>query len=127
MLLGALLVAVPCSGQEDPWGPPLRPARPLRDAAVDVAWMGAAAGLDLATTRYALARCAGCAEGNPIMRSSSGAAAVKVAATAAAGWGCLELRRHGHPRAAKALRWTVVAVWGGVAAHNLVQAHRMSE
>lgn len=127
VLLGALVLPALAFGQAppvDPWGPPPPPSRPLRDAAVDVAWMGAAAGLDLASTRHALARCAGCYEGNPLMRSSGQAAAVKLAATAAAGWGCYELRKRGHRRAATIARWTIVGLWGGAAANNMIQARR---
>jgi len=89
---------------------------------VDAGWMGAAAGLDLASTRYALNHCPGCYEAHPVMRSSSGALAFKAGATVAGAWGCYELRRHGHPRAAKWLRWGIVIVWSGAAVNNAIRA-----
>jgi len=77
--VAGLLRPLPCAAQApaDPWdAPPPAPAEsrsPLRDAAVDVAWLGGAAGLDLATTRYGLSQCASCREANPLASSSTGA------------------------------------------------------
>ena len=124
-----MLRPLPCAAQApaDPWGSPPAPAEshsPLRDAAVDVAWLGGAAGLDLASTRYGLSRCATCREANPLAASAGTALALKVGATAVAGWGCYELRRHGHPRGAKWLRWGIVAVWSGAAVNNVIRARR---
>ena len=86
---------------------------------VDVAVLSMAAGADLASTHWALERCSGCSEGNPLMSEPALAIAVKAAGVAGVSLGCRELRRMGHPRAAKVLRWGVVAIWMGVAAHNL--------
>jgi len=58
------------------------------------------------------------------MRSGSGTLALKAGATVAGAWGCYELRRHGHPRAAKWLRWGIVIVWSGAAVNNVIQSRR---
>jgi hypothetical protein len=83
----------------------------------DVLVLSLAASADLASTRYGLSR--GLREGNPVMSEPAVAIAAKAAGIAATAWGCDRLRRGGHPRGAKWLRWGVVAVWGGMAAHNL--------
>jgi hypothetical protein len=88
---------------------------------IDTAWMAGAAAFDLATTRYALSHCPRCREGNPFMQSTAGATALKVGAVAVSGWGCYELRKHGHTTAAKWVRWTIVAIWSGAAINNLMK------
>jgi hypothetical protein len=87
-----------------------------------MAWMAGAGALDLASTKYALGRCQGCYEAHPLMQSASGRVAVKMAATAAGGLLCYELRKHGHAREAKWIRWGVVALWSVLAVNNMARA-----
>ena len=108
LLAGALLLcAVTVSGDE---------------AGRDVLVLSLAASADLASTHYALARCATCREGNPLMGQPAGAVAIKAAGVAAVAWGCGRLRRAGHPRAAKVLLWGVAGLWVGAAGWNMHQA-----
>jgi hypothetical protein len=90
----------------------------------DAAWISLAASADLASTRYALDTCGTCREANPLAQGAGRQVAVKAAGTAVALLACHELRKHGHPKAAKLFRWSVVILWGGVAAHNLHTARR---
>ena len=87
----------------------------------DVAVLSMAAAADIASTQWALRRCSGCYEVNPVMSEPVVSVAVKGAGVAAVALGCDQLRRRGHPGWAKALRWTVAAMWFGVAAHNVKQ------
>lgn len=96
----------------------------LRGAVLDTAWIGGAAAADLGTTWWAEARCPSCYEANGLMRSNGARIGVKLGTTAAAAWACHELRRHGHKGHAKLLRWTLVAVWSGVAVNNAIRARR---
>ena len=88
-----------------------------RNVLVDVAWMGGAGALDVATTRYALRTCSECYEANPLFRAGdrsfqlTKAIVAKMAITGVATFACYELRKTGHRRAAKITRWTVVAIW----------------
>src|SRR5512139_474038 len=66
--LRAAVLEVDDQGPE-PAPPAPAPASRLRAAALDAAWMSAAAALDLAATRYALDRCASCYEAHPFARS----------------------------------------------------------
>lgn len=86
---------------------------------VDVAVLGLAAAADFASTHYALQRCASCSEGNPVMSEPAVSLALKGAGVAAVALGCERLRRAGHGRAAKVLRWSAVAIWMGLAANNV--------
>ncbi len=108
--------------QGDPWSPPSPSARPLHEATIDAAWMAGAAGVDLASTEYAGHYWPDFREANPWMQTSGRALAVKAGATAAGGWLCYELRKHGHPKGARWLRWGIVAVWSGAAINNLARA-----
>jgi len=87
--------------------------------AQDVAVLSIAAGADLASTHYALKRCPSCYERNPLMTEPALSIVLKSAAVAGVSLGCDKLRKDGHGRAAKVLRWTVVAVWLGIAANNV--------
>jgi hypothetical protein len=87
--------------------------------ATDVAVLTLAASADFASTHYALKTCATCYEANPVMSEPALGIAVKAATVAGTAFACDRLRKDGHGRAAKVLRWTVTAVWLGVAAHNL--------
>lgn len=89
--------------------------------AVDVAVMSLGAAADEASTRHALASCASCREVGPFRAPAAryGAKALVVAGSAVA---CDQLRKGGHRRAAKVLRWSMTALWLGVAAHNMRQA-----
>ncbi len=125
-MAGAMvLLLVPAVVMAESAGPVVFPAaqeHPLRDAMYDVAWIGAAGALDLASTRHFMTNCPTCYEANPLIRSYSGAVAVKLAGTAAAGWGCYELRKRGHPNAARWIRWGIVALYSGAAVNNLIRA-----
>ena len=88
----------------------------------DVAVLSLAAAADLASTRYGLAHCPECREGNPIMSEPAVAIAVKAAAVAGTAYACDRLRKDGHRRAAKVLRWTVAGLWLGVAGWNVHEA-----
>lgn len=92
--------------------------------AVDVAVLSTAAMADLASTHHALKNCAGCYEANPIMTEPALAIALKTAAVAGTAAACSKLRKDGHGRAAKVLRWSMTALWLGVAAHNMQVARR---
>lgn len=94
------------------------PAR-ADEVTADVVVLSLAAVADTASTHYALSRCLGCREGNPIMREPAGALLLKAGAVAATSTMANKLRKDGHGRAAKVLRWTVAAVWVGMAAHNM--------
>ena len=87
--------------------------------ATDVAVLTLAAGLDTASTHYALSRCPSCYERSPWMREPALGVAIRAASVAGTAVVCSKLRKSGHGRAAKVLRWTVLAVGLGVAAHNL--------
>ena len=87
--------------------------------ATDVAVLTLAAGLDTASTHYALSRCPSCYERSPWMREPAVGVAIRAASVAGTAVVCAKLRKSGHSRAAKVLRWTVLAVGLGVAAHNL--------
>lgn len=94
----------------------------MREAMKDAAWMAGAAALDLGASQYALSKCPACYEGNPLMRSTGTALATKAVATAAGGWICYELRKHGHEREARWFRWGIVALWSGLAVNAAVHA-----
>ena len=86
--------------------------------AQDVAVLSIAAAADTASTHHALSRCPSCYERNPLMSEPALSIAVKAASIAGVSAGCEKLRRDGHGRTAKVLRWTVVAFWMGLAVHN---------
>lgn len=84
----------------------------------DVAILMTAAVADEASTSWALKNCSRCQEvgafREPAVRYVAKAVVV---ATAVAG--ASELRKHGHKRAAKFMRWVPFVLWVGVAAHNV--------
>jgi hypothetical protein len=86
--------------------------------AVDVAVMSFAMAADEASTRVALSRCASCYEAGTLRQPyvRYGAKAVVVAAGVVT---ADQLRKGGHKGWAKVVRWSVVALYMGVAAHNL--------
>jgi len=88
----------------------------------DVIVLSLAASADLASTRYALAQCPSCWEGNVVMSEPAAALAIKSASVVATAWGCDQLRKHGHKRGAKVLRWGVSGLWFGAAAWNINKA-----
>ena len=83
------------------------------------ALIGASSGADLATTRWAKDRCAGCVELNPV-----GGTAVKVATTAAVLGVVVALERRGEHKAAivATLCWTAINL--AAATNNAVHAIR---
>jgi hypothetical protein len=87
--------------------------------AQDVAVLTLAASADFYSTHHALQACPSCYERNPVMSEPALGIALKAATVAGTTAACSRLRRDGHGRAAKVLRWTVTAVWLGIAAHNL--------
>ena len=93
-------------------------------AAVDVAVLTIASGADFATTRYALRQCPGCSESNPIQREPALSIATKAAAVVVTAAACEKLRRDGHGRWAKGLRWGIAALWLGLAGHNIAVTRR---
>lgn len=92
--------------------------------ATDVAVMTLAASADFYTTHHALKTCPSCYERNPVMSEPALGIALKAVTVAGTTLACDRLRRDGHGRAAKVLRWTVTAVWLGIAAHNVRTAQR---
>jgi hypothetical protein len=122
MLLAAILVGPPAP--PTPQDVAAEHARILRGTAADAVVLSVGAGLDLASTQYALDRCQTCYEANPLMRDPGARYALKVASTAAAVWVCYELRRTGHHKAATTLRWALFAALVGVATNNYLQATR---
>jgi hypothetical protein len=127
LLIGLLS---PCVAQEpaDPWGPPPPPPPAetgrLQAASIDAAWIGGAAALDLGASRWALARCAGCYEANPLMRSVPVAIVAKAGATAVGVAWADHLRRKGDRRGARIVRWSFVGLQVALAGNAIVQAHR---
>ena len=91
--------------------------------ATDVAVLSMAAAADIASTHWALQR-SGNRELNPIMSEPAVAILVKSASVAGTAAACRKLRKGGHSRAAKVVRWSVTAIWLGVAAHNVRMARR---
>ena len=91
----------------------------LDAVATDVAVLSLAASADLASTHHALQSCRACYEANPLMSEPELSIALKAATIAGTAAVCSKLRKNGRGRAAKVLRWTVTAVWLGVAAHNM--------
>jgi len=110
--LGASLVAIAASACPD-------------DATRDIVVLGLAAGADIASTHYALANCSGCYEANPVMSEPSVSLVVKAGSIAATAWACDRLRKAGHPRGAKWLRWGVAGMWLGAAGWNLHKARAL--
>ena len=96
----------------------------MTPVAQDVAILSMGAAADFASTHYALKTCPACVERNPIMSEPAVALLIKAATVAGTTAACGKLRRDGHGRAAKVLRWTVTAVWLGIAAHNVRTAQR---
>jgi hypothetical protein len=97
---------------------------PVTPEVQDVAVMSIAAAADLASTHHALRVCSSCSEGMPWMREPAARYAFKAVGVAGTTLACRELRKRGHGRAAKVLRWTVAAVWLGLAAHNMRMSGR---
>ena len=87
--------------------------------ATDVAVLTLAASADFYTTHHALQACPSCVERNPVMSEPALGIALKAVTVAGTAAACQRLRRDGHGRAARVLRWTVTAVWLGIAANNL--------
>lgn len=98
----------------------------MTPTAQDVAVLSLGAAADFASTNYALRMCPACSEGNPVVREPAMGLLVKAATVAGTTAACGRLRRDGHGRAAKVLRWTVTAVWLGIATHNLHTARQFS-
>ncbi len=98
---------------------PLEWRKAVTPAAQDVAVLSIAASADFASTHYALKMCPACSEANPLMSEPAIGLVLKAATIAGTTAACERLRKDGHSRAAKMLRWTVTAVWLGIAAHNL--------
>ena len=116
----SLCCAVAGAGEFE--GPP-EPRGRLRAAAIDAAWIGGAAGLDLWSTDHALGRCRTCYEGTPWMRGSLPArAGVKLAMTGVGVAWADHLRRKGDRQGARLVRWGLVGLQIGFAAWNLSRA-----
>jgi len=92
------------------------------DAGTDVVILSLAAAVDKASTHYALQRCPGCYEANPVMSEPALSLVVKAASIATTTWACDRLRKAGHPKGAKWLRWGVAGLWLGAAGWNLHKA-----
>lgn len=92
----------------------------------DVAVMTWAGGVDLATTHQALAACPPpyCREAAPWMREPGKALAFKAASVGALTLTCSQLRKHGHPKSAKFLRWAAFVGWGLLSINNATAASR---
>lgn len=73
----------------------------LHGFVVDSARIGGGLMADLWSTEFALARCPGCREGNPLGVSKSARFYLKVAGAAGTIAACHKLRRDGHPTWAK--------------------------
>lgn len=81
--------------------------------------------LDLGSTRYAMAHCPGCVESNPIMgQSLAQQLAVKSLASGVMILGVRELRKSGHPRAARVMAVSVCVLGATAAGWNLYQTRR---
>lgn len=89
--------------------------------AQDVAVLSIAAAADAASTHWALKRYEN-RELNPVMSEPAVALVLKAASVAVTAKACQKLRKDGHGRAAKVVRWSVAALWLGVAAHNVRMA-----
>jgi hypothetical protein len=84
-----------------------------------VAVLSIAAAADLGSTHYALSRCPSCHETKPFMREPALGVLTKAAGVAGGAVLCRKLRKSGHGRTAKVVRWVVAGVWLGLAARNL--------
>ena len=118
------LLALPCAAQDTLPSQPIEGPARLRAASVDAAWIAGAAALDLSASRYGLSQCARCYEANPVMRSTGGAVAMKLAATGIGVAWADHLRRKGDRRGAKIVRWTLVGLQVALAGNALAHAHR---
>ena len=121
-----LAAAAIAQERPDPWGPPASetPAARgrLRAAAIDAAWIGGAAALDLWSTDHAFGRCPTCYEGHPLMRGGLPArVGVKLAMTGVGIVWADHLRRKGDRRGARLVRWGLVGLQVGFTAWNLRQ------
>jgi hypothetical protein len=96
--------------------------RDLDGLSDDIAWMGAAAALDIGSTGLALRLKPSLAESNWLGQSIEERAALKVLVVLGAAKLAYELRQHGSPKAAKVLRWILVAVPTAAAANNLARS-----
>lgn len=95
------------------------------DFARDMYWIVGSHAADLYATSLAIHRCNGlCGEGNPLGVSSEGRIALKLASTASSGLTVWKLRRSGHPKAAKVVRWVTVALNGAFVLNNTVHIIR---
>ncbi len=96
------------------------PSATSADQKVEEILMVAAAAADIALTERLLARDAGLAEGNPLMRGGPG---VRIGIKAGATAGLILLARHfdhsGNHGLARALRWTTIGVWSSGAGWNV--------
>jgi len=88
--------------------------------AADVTVLTLAAGVDYAVTRVYVDR--GYTELNPTQSEPALALVTKAAVIGATTATCGKLRRSGHRRAAKILRWGVASIWLGAAAYNYGRA-----
>ena len=91
---------------------------------VDIVMVAGAASADISSTKYALRNCISCYEGNPFMQDDKMLILSKTAATVLVVTGCNKLRKNGHTRAAKVLRYMAVGVWLSVSANNFKQGIR---
>ena len=112
---GADLVGPPAPQSAEEWARPL----PRASWRADAAWIGAAALADAVSTEVALARCAGCGEGGPLMEHGAlSRAAIKAAVVTAAAHTCRRLRLDGHHGTASFVRWAITVLFGAAAASN---------
>lgn len=91
---------------------------------VDTARVAGGAFVDLWSTEYALARCGGCGEGNPLGLSPSARRLLKGGAVVGSVYGLHVLRKTGHPVWAKWVGRGLLAAQLGAATNNVIRAHR---
>jgi hypothetical protein len=89
---------------------------------LDALVVGSAAA-DLYTTERAL-RVPGLYEMNPLIQSPAARVGIKSLAVVMTIVGARELKKHGHPRAAKVARIAIVVLWSGAAVNNAIRTGR---
>lgn len=91
----------------------------MDQVATDVAVISVAAFADVASTHYALKNCAQCYEFNPIMREPATSILLKSVGVATTVYAASYLRKRGHKKWAKFVRYTVFGLYMGLAVNNM--------
>lgn len=118
-MIAAMLLAAAIVG---PPAPCVQRADLVHGLVVDTARVSGGAFVDLWSTEYALARCEGCREGNPLGLSRPARTLLKGALVVGTVAYLHKTRRDGHPDRAKWIGRAILAFQVGVAANNVRRA-----